>query len=114
MARFAYRNSIQSWYEATVQQPAFIEYLRAAEEDFSEFAKKDPVYIELLKIVKAYAVQYPGIKETVLSAILDRYQAEDINYAIHFGQKHGEIVQTKKGEIFGLRMPPDGVRKNEQ
>ena len=52
MARFAYRNSIQSWYEATVQQPAFIEYLRAAEEDFSEFAKNDPVYIELLKIVK--------------------------------------------------------------
>ncbi len=110
MARFAYRNSIQSWYEATLEQPVFIEYLRAAEEDFSEFAKNDPVYIELLKIVKAYAIQYPGIKESVLSTILDRYRAEDLNYVIHFGQKHGEIVQTKKGEIFGLRMPPDVLR----
>ena len=106
MARFAYRNSIHSWYEATLRQPAFIEYLRAVEEDFSEFARNDPTYLELLGIVKAYATQYPGIKESVLCAILDRFQSDDVSYAIHFGQKHGELVQTKKGEIFRMNTEP--------
>ena len=102
MARTAFRNSIHSWYEATLRQPAFIEYLRTVEKEFYEFALKDPTYIELLRIVKAYATQYPGIKESVLCTILDRFQADDVSYAIHFGQKHGELVQTKKGEIFRM------------
>jgi hypothetical protein len=106
LARHAYRNCIQSWFEATMRQPAFIERLREAEDDFSEFARKDGRYLELLKIVKAYATQYPGIKETVLSAILDRVQPDDISYVLHFGQKHGEILQTPKGEIYELKLPP--------
>lgn len=106
IARFAYRNSVQSWYEATVQQPAFVENLRAAEEDFSEFAKNDPKYRELLKIIKAYAVQYPGINESVLFTILDHIQQEDISYVLHFAQKHGELFQSKKGDIFHLKLPP--------
>jgi hypothetical protein len=108
LARHAYRNCIQSWFEATMQQPSFIEHLRRAEEDFSEFARKDGKYLELLKIVKAYATQYPGIKESVLAAILDRFQPDDISYVLHFGQKHGEIMQTTKGEIYELRLPPPG------
>jgi hypothetical protein len=105
LARHAYRNCIHSWFEATMQQPALIERLREAEEAFSVFARKDRKYLEILKIVKAYATQYPGIKETVLAAILDRFQPDDISYVLHFAQKHGEILQTTKGEIYELKLP---------
>ena len=110
-ARSAYRNSLLSWYDATLEQPAMIVHLRAAEENFSEFARRDPQYLDLLKIVKAYATQYPGIKESVLCAILDRYKAEEINYVLHFAQKHGEILQTKGGEIYGVNIPIGGGEK---
>ena len=95
-----------------MQQPAFIENLRAAEEDFSEFAKNDPKYHELLKIIKAYAIQYPGINESVLFAILDHFQQEDVSYALYFAQKHGEIFQSKKGDIFQLKFPPQFFDKD--
>jgi len=110
-ARFAFRNAVQSWYEAALQQPACIENLRSAEEDFSEFARQDPRYRELLRIIKAYATQYPGIRESVLLTILDHYKADDVQYTLHFGQKHGELFQSKKGEIFELKLPPPGSRK---
>jgi len=106
LARHAHRNCIQSWFEATMQQPSLIEKLRVAEENFSDFARKDGKYLELLRIVKAYATQYPGIKESVLATILDQFQPDDLSYVLHFAQKHGEILQTPKGEIYELKLPP--------
>ena len=106
-ARLAYFYSIQSWDEASMDNPRLIDRYQAAEHEYAEFAKTDPVYVNLLNMMKTYVRKYPGIDQKDLFTILDKYTRDDLSYVLYFAQKHGEVYQTKDGQIYELRLPPN-------
>ena len=106
-ARLAYFYSIQSWDEASMENPILIDRYQAAEHEYAEFAKTDPVYVSLLDVMKQYVRKYPGIDQRDLFTILDKYTRDDLSYVLYFAQKHGEVYQTKDGQIYELTLPPN-------
>ena len=110
-ARLAYFYSIQSWDEASMENPILLDRYQAAEHEYAEFAKTDPVYLTIVRLMKYFAQKYPGITQTDLFTVMKKYSRDDLSYALYFAQKHGELFQTNEGEIFELRSPP-GVCKS--
>jgi hypothetical protein len=105
-ARLAYLFSIQSWDEASMEDPSLIDRYQAAEFEYSQFARTDPVYLKILRLMKYFAQRYPGISQSDLFTIMDKYSRDDLSYALYFAQKHGELYQTNEGQIYELRVPP--------
>ncbi|GEM_PF-3547841 len=106
-ARLAYFYSIQSWDEASMEDPTLLDRYQAAEHEYAEFAKTDPVYVKILRLMKYFAQRYPGISQNDLFTIMDKYTRDDLSYALFFAQKHGELYQTNEGQIYELKSPPD-------
>lgn len=106
-ARLAYFFSIQSWDEASMDNPTLIDRYQAAEHEYAEFAKTDPMYVDILNIMKQYVHKYPGIDQKDLFTILDKYTRDDLSYVLYFAQKHGEVYQTTDGQIYELKLPPN-------
>lgn len=106
-ARLAYFYSIQSWDEASMDNPSLIDRYQAAEHEYAEFAKTDPVYVRILRLIKYFAHRYPGITQTDLFTIMEKYSRDDLSYVLYFAQKHGELYQTNQGQIYELRSTPE-------
>ena len=109
-ARLAYFYSIQSWDEASMENPTLIDRYQAAEHEYAEFAKTDPMYVSILGVIKQFVRKYPGIYQKDLFTILHQYSRDDMSYVLYFAQKHGEVYQTKDGQIYELQAPPKFTR----
>ena len=105
-ARLAYFYSIQSWDEASMEDPTLLDRYQSAEHEYAEFAKTDPVYVKILRLMKYFAQRYPGISQNDLFTIMDKYTRDDLSYVLFFAQKHGELYQTNEGQIYELKTPP--------
>jgi hypothetical protein len=73
-----------------------------AKTEFSEFARKDPLYLawceKLLPIIRSE----PGILQTELYKRFPAHEKENISYSLYFAADHGGIKRVRTGRTYTL------------
>lgn len=73
-------------------------------EEQAQFAKDDPLYNQLIPIIRARIAEKPGILQTSIYGDIP-YQKEDIGYALYFGALLNDVRREKKGRTYALYLP---------
>lgn len=108
-ARMSYMKSVESFKQAD----ALFEKEKA-EKMFEDFARKDPAFVKLAKIICDVIRVNPGILQSDFTKKLesgdwsDMYEyhrpilKDDVYYVLYFADKLGMIVRNKKGRTYEL------------
>ena len=104
-ARMAYYMSVQAWEKTIESHPSFINYLIAAQKEYTHFMKTDRTYHFLLEEIKHVIERHPGILQTDLYKELPKYHHTDLNHVLYFAAKEGEIKKTKCEDDAQLSLP---------
>ncbi len=76
--------------------------LAAAQKEYSEFVKTDPLYLRLCTAILPAIQNSPGILQTELYKRLPQIEKSDLSYALYFAAEHGKIKREKKGRTYAL------------
>jgi hypothetical protein len=67
-----------------------------------QFAKRDPLYREVMAIVTPLVKHTPGITQTKIYLRLPSVDPETIRYVLYYAAELGDIVRHKKGNSYAL------------
>lgn len=101
------RLSFFKWVESVRQQNINLsgdlsEELRAAQQEYSEFVKQDPLYLRTCDRILVKIRESKAILQTDLYKIVPDIGKDDISYALFFAAEQGIIKRTKKGRTYEL------------
>ncbi|MDO8141828.1 MAG: hypothetical protein Q6358_10055 [Candidatus Brocadiales bacterium] len=104
------RSSYFKWVESVRQQNinsggSLEQDLREAKQEYSEFVKTDPLYMQIRDAITKKTGEKPGILQTELYTTLPQFEKTDIQYALYFMDDHRAIVRIKKGRTYSLSLP---------
>lgn len=68
----------------------------------SEFARQDPLYMDIMATVMKIVEKEPGIKQTQTYKYFPGYSPEEIRYVLYFAHEIGDIFRKKKGNTYQL------------
>lgn len=71
----------------------------------AEFAVQDPLYYELLSIIRPAVNQQPGILQSQLTKSIEGYSTEHIRYVLYYAHELGDIHRVKHGRTYKLYLP---------
>jgi tetratricopeptide (TPR) repeat protein len=71
----------------------------------TRFATVDPLYREVLDVVKPLVSMTPGLIQSKVYPHIEKYDAETIRYALYFAHELGDLVRIKKGRSYALYLP---------
>jgi len=80
--------------------------LAEAQKEYSEFAKVDPLYLEICGEVLPVVEKSPGIIQSDLYKRFPKFEKGQLSYALYFAAAHGKIVRIKKGRSYALSLSP--------
>jgi hypothetical protein len=69
-----------------------------------QFAKRDPLYSDVMAIVTPLVEQTPGITQTKIYPHLPAIDPETIRYVLYYAAELGDIVRQKKGNSYALHL----------
>ena len=104
------RGSFACWVESVKQQNTNTNgqleaELEEAKREYSEFAKRDPLYQKVCDVILPRIVQQPGVLQTELYKLFPQFQRNEISYALYFAADHGKVNRAKKGATYSLSVP---------
>ena len=70
-----------------------------------EFAVQDPLYYELLSIIRPAVNHQPGVLQSQLTKDIDGYSTEHIRYVLYYAHELGDIHRVKHGRTYKLYLP---------
>ncbi len=71
----------------------------------TRFAAVDPLYREVLDVVKPLVSMTPGLIQSKVYPHIEKYDTETIRYALYFAHELGDLVRIKKGRSYALYLP---------
>lgn len=74
----------------------------------TEFAQVDPLYREVIALVKPFVIDHPGTLQSEVYAKFPAYGQETLRYVLYFAHELGAIHRRKKGRSYEL-LPPGRV-----
>ena len=104
LARVSYLKCVESWKNVVKFDSTYEKRLSEAKQEYTDFAKRDPLYFKTLPLVRAEIEKRPGVLQTELYKILSSIEKHEISYVLYFAEEHGEIVRTKKGRTYQLTL----------
>lgn len=104
------RSSYFKWVESVRQQNVntggqLERELEEAKQEYSDFAKTDPLYKQIRDAAVEKIREQPGILQTELYKVLPQFDKTDITYAMYFADEQRTIIRTKKGRTYCLSLP---------
>jgi len=101
------RMSFLKWVECVKQQNkirggALESELQEAENEYGEFAKTDPLFLNTCNAILPVIQSSPGILQTELYKRLPQISKSTLSYALYFAAAHGRIIRETKGRTFML------------
>ena len=99
----------RKWLQKFAQESIRTEVPQEVRDKFkilmAEFAKQDPLYLEILPEILPLIENDPGIMQTAIYPKLPEYSQENIRYVLYFAQELGELTRLKKGRSYQLFGP---------
>jgi tetratricopeptide (TPR) repeat protein len=99
LARQEYQKAAQAITQIEGQQWA----KERLKEEQKQFAKDDPLYRELLPLIRAYIADNPGVLQTSLYEAIP-HPKEDISYTVYFAALLNDLKRDKKGRTYALHL----------
>ena len=102
-ARAAYTKWVESERQQNIRMGGSREReLEQAKQEFSDFARTDPLYLQILDAALPLIREESGILQTNVYLALPQFERASVQYTMYFAEKHGAIVRTKKGRTYTL------------
>jgi hypothetical protein len=102
-ARFSFGAWIESLKQSNVNTGGTLNgAIQEAEFLFSDFVRKDPLYLRIAPIVIDTVKANPGILQTALYLALPDIPKQSLSYVLYFAADHGCILRKKKGRTYEL------------
>lgn len=73
-------------------------------EEQAQFARRDPLYNEIIPLVQAHVAENPGVLQSSIYGAIS-YQKDDVGYALYFAALLNDIRRVKKGRTYALYLP---------
>lgn len=101
------RLSFFKWVESVRQQNINLsgdlaEELEAAQQEYCEFVKQDPLYLRVFDLILPKIRESKGIIQTDIYKIFPDISKDDISYVLYFADEQGIIKRTKKGRTYEI------------
>jgi hypothetical protein len=76
-------------------------------EFMTEFARRDPLFIEALPLIRREVSARPGMMQSDLTGLLkhDPAKVEGLRYVLYFAEQTGDLIRVKKGRSYELYLP---------
>jgi hypothetical protein len=107
------RMSYRKWVEAIRQRNAqtggaLAAELEAAQREFSDFVRNDPLYQVVLERLVPIVQAKPGILQTDLYRDFTDAPRDVVSYVLYFAADHGVIVREKRGRTYAITLAKEG------
>lgn len=75
----------------------------------AEFARRDPLYRDLMSTVRPMVRDSPGILQSDLTKRLILYSPDQIRYVLYYAHEIGDLYRVKKGRSYALHLEPTTI-----
>lgn len=81
------------------------EFKGKLKELIAEFARRDPLFNQIVPMVTAHIHENPGCIQSALMKQFPHLDSEDFRYVLYYAEVLGRIVRVKKGSSYALYLP---------
>jgi hypothetical protein len=104
-ARTSYFRCVEALKQLAKLDPKFQSDHAAAQVEYSQFARQDPLYGRTLETVKTVLNANPGILQSEIYAKIPDLTKDDLSYVLYFADVRGDLLREKKGRSYLLKLP---------
>lgn len=103
MARLSFFKWVESLRQQNVNTAGKLEEeLKAAQKEYSEFVKQDPLYLKTIERILSKIKESSGILQTDLYKFFPDINKNDISYTLFYAAENGVVKRFKKGRTYEL------------
>ena len=99
------RQAFSMWVDFAKQGKIEVE-LERAKKEYSEFAKRDPLYQQICGTIMPKIAAGTETRQSELYKLFPQFQKADIFYALYFAAAHGKVSRVKKGNTYVFSIIP--------